>query len=397
MLYKIKQLIHESRHGIFLISFAVALLYLVSHLNSFFLGVQRFFALFKPLLIGFCIAYVLNIPMTKIEKYLEKYKEEMKFLSNKIRPIAITLTIVMAVVIILILFLIIVPQLIDSLIILLSNLGMYIENMIAYVVVLLDHLNIENSYINDSLANIQSLPWNDIFGNIINWIGEQSEAVTDIAGGLMDGTVSIATKVGVVVTAFMISLYLLGNKENYIRQLKQILLAFVGRDVTEILCEFGGKVNEIFRNFIGGQLLEAAILFGMYFISMTVLQMPYALLISALIAITSIIPYFGAMIGSIVGFILIFAINPIQAIGFYIFFQVLQQIENNLIYPRVVGNSVGLPAIWVVIGILAFGSMFGVFGMIVAVPTCAVLYQAFRTLVLALLRMREIKPMEEDE
>ena len=129
----------------------------------------------------------------------------------------------------------------------------------------------------------------------------------------------------------------------------------------------------------------------MYFVAMTIFKIPYPLLISALIAITSIIPYFGAMIGCFIGFILVFSINPLQAIGFFVLFQVLQSIENNLIYPRVVGNSVGLPAIWVVLSILAFGNMLGVIGMIVGVPICAVLYYLFRKLIRSLLKARGLE------
>lgn len=380
-----------------MITFAVVLLYLVSHLNGFFNSVQRFLALFNPLLIGFCIAYVLNIPMDKIEAFLLSKWGNHRFVQKRHRPIAMTLTILLAIVVVLVLFFIIVPQLVDSLLTLLANLGIYIGNVIEYVLVLLDRLNIENAVLMDSLNEIQDLPWNDIFGKIINWIAEQSKSFGDMAGGLMNGTVSIASKLGVFVTAFMISLYLLSSKETYLRQVKLVSYAFFGKEITLIISDFLGKINDTFRNFIGGQLLEATILFGMYCVSMTILKMPYALLISALIAVTSIIPYFGAMIGSFVGFILIFAINPLQAVAFYIFFQVLQQIENNLIYPKVVGKSVGLPAIWVVIGILAFGSLFGVLGMVLAVPICAVLYQVFRTIVYALLKTREIDIHEIEE
>lgn len=392
---KLKQLINESRHGLFMITYAVALLFLVSHIEGFFNSISKFLALFKPLLFGFFIAYVLNIPMTRIENLLLKKFGNNTLISKKSRVLSIGSTLLLTCIIITVLIFIIVPQFIDSLILLLGNLGIYIDNIIEYVVVLLENLHIQNEYINEVLSDLQNLPWNEIFGNVIALIGDTSETFSDVASELMNGTMSFAGKLGTFITAFMISLYLLSSKENYIRQSKNILLAFVGKDMTNTLCDLGVKINDIFRNFIGGQLLEASILFAMYCVSMTILQMPYALLISALIAVTSIIPYFGAMLGSAVGFILIFAINPMQAIGFFIFFQILQQIENNLIYPKVVGKSVGLPAIWVVIGILAFGSLFGMIGMVIAVPTCAVLYQIFRTLIYMLLKFREIDPTGE--
>lgn len=392
---RLKEIIHESRHGVFLVTYALVLYYLCKNIGGFFDTINDFFGLLKPLLIGFCIAYVLNIPMARIEKWIEKNFENYPWVKNKSRVLAMTLTLVLAIVLVTILFFIIVPQLIDSIVLLLNNLGAYIDNIIEYIVILLKSLHIENEYINDLLHDLQNLPWNEIFGNVVTLVTDASDSIGDFATEIMNGTMNIAGKIGTFVTSFMIGLYLLSSKENYLRQLKNILLAFLGRDLTETLYEYGSKINDIFRSFIGGQLLEASILFGMYSISMMVLQMPYALLISALIAVTSIIPYFGAMLGSFVGFVLIFAINPLQAVGFFIYFQILQQIENNLIYPKVVGKSVGLPAIWVVLGILAFGSMFGITGMIVAVPTCAVLYQTFRTLIYALLKFRGINPKEE--
>ena len=153
----------------------------------------------------------------------------------------------------------------------------------------------------------------------------------------------------------MASIYLLANKERHLYQARKLCLGLLGKEASKPIFYWAKRINQIFTNFIGGQLLEAMIIFVIYYVSMTVLRMPYALVISAMIAMTSIIPVFGAMIGSAVGFVLILAIHPWQAVFFYIFYQLMQQFENNVIYPRVVGNSVGLPGVWVLISILAFG------------------------------------------
>lgn len=378
MFTQIKKLMEECKKGMFLITFGMILYYLVGHLNGFISVLTKILLLFQPLFIGGCIAYVLNIPMAKIEALLEKYGVKQT------RTTAMVLTIILAIIIVGLFSIIVIPQLIDSLFVLGSNIGGYIENIIVYIIAFLDKMNIESNYITTYLNNLQNLPWSDILKNIINWLGVQSS-------DLMSGTVSIATKIGLWGTSFIISLYLLSQKETYQVQFIQISVAFLGKEMTIKLTEFLNKVNEIFRSFIGGQLLEASILFIMYLVAMTIFRTPYQLLISALIAITSIIPYFGAMIGCFIGFVLVFSINPLQALGFFILFQVIQSIENNIIYPRVVGNSVGLPAIWVVLGILAFGNMFGVLGMILGVPACAVLYHLFRKLIRTLLKARGLE------
>lgn len=378
MFTQIKKLMEESKKGIFLITFGMLLYYLVGHLNGFISIITKILSLLQPLFIGGCIAYVLNIPMAKIESLLEKGGVKQT------RTSAMVLTIVLAALIIAVFGLVVIPQLIDSLLVLVSNIGLYIGNIVVYISNLLEKLHIESSYIKTYLDNLQNLPWSDILSNIISWLGVQSS-------DLMSGTVNFATQIGLWMTSFIISIYLLSQKETYQVQFIQISYAFFGKETTLVISSFLKKVNEIFRNFIGGQLLEASILFMMYFVAMTIFKIPYPLLISALIAITSIIPYFGAMIGCFIGFVLVFSINPWQAIGFFVLFQVLQSIENNLIYPRVVGNSVGLPAIWVVLSILAFGNMLGVIGMIVGVPICAVLYYLFRKLIRSLLKARGLE------
>src|SRR5699024_1612745 len=136
----------------------------------------------------------------------------------------------------------------------------------------------------------------------------------------------------------------------------------------------GQQANQTFSSFFSGQLLEACILALLYYISMTLFNMPYAMLISTVIGVTSIVPIFGAMIGMAFGCILIFAINPWMSLFFMVFFQIVQQFENNLIYPRVVGKSVGLPGIWVLLSIVVCGGLWCLFGMLIAVPLTAVSY-----------------------
>mgnify|MGYP002070111464 FL=1 len=187
----------------------------------------------------------------------------------------------------------------------------------------------------------------------------------------------------------------MANKEKHLYQARKLTLGILGKDLSMPCFDWAHRINLTFSNFIGGQLLEACIIFALYYVSMSIMKMPYALVISTLIGITSVIPVFGAMIGSGVGFILILGINPWQAIFYYIFYQLMQQFENNVIYPRVVGNSVGLPGVWVLISILAFGSLFGVLGMFIAVPASAVIYQAISSFASFCIGKRNLELNEE--
>ena len=180
------------------------------------------------------------------------------------------------------------------------------------------------------------------------------------------------------VIAFVFAIYLLLQKETLIRQLKKLIYAYMRKDFAEKLLKIAKTSNNIFANFTTGQFTEALILGFLCFIGMLILQIPYALTISVLIAFTALIPIVGALIGTAVGVLLILAVSPLKAVVFVIFLLILQQIEGNIIYPKVVGNSVGLPGIWVLVAITIGGSLWGIVGMLVSVPLVSVLYTILR-------------------
>lgn len=388
---KIKALFNESRHGILLITYGLLLYFGLTYFERFLGGVSFVVKLLRPMFLGLGIAYVLNLPMTRIEHLIKKYCGSDCFVVKKARTFSIILTLVLALLLLILLFSVIVPQLINSLILLFSNVGNYISNIVTFFIQLMDNLHLDNEYIREQLNNFRTLPWDQIFSNILSWLGDASTSIGTVASDVVNRTINFVGELGIWLTGFMISLYLLSSKERYLYQARKLTLGILGEQASTPCFYWAHVINQTFSSFIGGQLVEAFILFVIYYISMTILRMPYALLISALIGVTSIIPVFGAMLGSAIGFILILAINPLQAVGFYIFYQLLQQFENNVIYPRVVGNSVGLPGVWVLISILAFGSVFGVLGMFIAVPASAVLYQAISEFSEFCIKKRKLK------
>ena len=231
------------------------------------------------------------------------------------------------------------------------------------------------------------MPWQDMVSQIITVLSKS-------AGGIMANATDFLSKFGTLFTGFIFSLYLLSHKETFIRQLRKIIGAIFGYRITCIIFDFGHKTNQIFSDFISGQLVEACILWILYYVTMRLFSFPYPELIATIISIFSLVPVFGPITAMCVGAVLILSQDIFQALWFIVYFQILSQIEDNLIYPKVVGSSVGLPGIWVLLSIFAFGDLFGIFGMIIAVPTTACLYSLTREIVHRLLKKRKLKITE---
>lgn len=391
MFEKLKSIFVESRKGIIVVTYGLLLYFVLNHLSVIGHFCGTFYRLLRPMFLGLGIAYILNLPMARIESFIKKNVPKSSWFYHKSRGFSIMLTLVFAVILLTLLFAFIVPQLIDSLILLFNNLGTYATNIIQFFINILHDLHIDTAEVENFMASVEKMPWDQVINKALTWLGNVSLSISSAAGTIVNHTMGIIGELGIWFTGFMVSLYLLSGKETFVYQARKLTIALVGQDASQYAFKWGHIVNETFSHFIGGQLVEACILFLLYYISLKILRMPYALLISMLIGVTSIIPVFGAMLGSAIGFILIFAINPLQAVFFYVFYQLMQQFENNVIYPRVVGNSVGLAGVWVLVSILAFGSQLGVLGMFVAVPTSAVIYQAISAFANACIKKRHLE------
>ncbi len=372
------------------LSYAFILLVLFSLLPGFWATISKFLRLFKPLYYAIGIAFVLNIPMRNIEKMLKKVFTEGKFFYNKIRGISILLTIIFAFTVLFILLAIITPQILFSIQLLLNNAGNYILSIITNLNSMLEYFNLDpigiqldQEFINATLKSL-GLQWEQIIQNASLWaIGTGTN--------LVNNALSFTSNLMTWFTGFMLSLYLLSNKETFIRQLRKAVVAIFGYRASTLILRWGKESNRIFNSFISGQLLEACILGTIYFVVLSLLNFPFAMLISSIIAITSIVPMFGAMFGMMFGCLLILAVRPFLDMILFIFiFQLVQTFEGNLIYPRVVGNSVGLPGIWVLLSIIVFGGLWGLFGMLIAVPFSAIIYNILREITNFILKKRRI-------
>ena len=338
-------------------------------------------AMLKPFLIAICIAFVLNIPMKFYEdKVLDKVIKQPK----KCRPLAIMLTIITIIVIIVGLVLFIIPQLVESGSTLVKNIPDYVKTLEMFMA---EHFS--KTEVFDEL-------WNQVLSmgeNIIKVVGQ-------VTGSLVSQVVDITVGVtSTIINFFMgtlIAIYILLSKEKLGIQAKKMLYAFFDRGKADKVMEVASISNNKFSKFITGQCIEAVILGGLCFIGMTIFSMPYALLVSTIIGVTALVPIFGALIGTIPAAFIIFMVEPMTAVWFIILIVVIQQIEGNLIYPMVVGNSIGLSAIWVLLAITVGGSTFGILGILIGIPLFGVLYTLLSTITNSKLKEKNIKVEDID-
>lgn len=353
-----------------------------------------------PFILGLCIAFVLNIPVRVIEriyyrltskkqtkgsKKAEKSIEKLQ--SRKVNiPLRLTSIILSILIIFFILYFVmflVIPELVNTFNIFKQNIPNIADNIKNWLV----DMTCNYPDIKEKIASI-SIDWSAIEGTLTD-IGKGG--LTVLVTSSVNIIISVFTGLFNLIMGFVFALYILLQKEKLLSQLRKVVLAYLPKERVTSIFEFGRVTNDTFSKFIGGQFLEACILGGLCFVGMSLFGFPYAAAISVLIGVTALVPFFGAFIGVVVGTILIFAINPTQAFWFIIFFIVLQQVEGNLIYPRVVGNSVGLPAIWVILAVTIGGSLFGVVGMLIGVPFVSVIYKTLRKNVNKKLKNKEMQ------
>jgi predicted PurR-regulated permease PerM len=326
----------------------------------------------KPFIYGAIIAFILNIPMSGLEKGLFQ-KRNGKCAGKLKRPVCMLLSILLILLIVSIIVVIVIPQLTSSI----SEIGKKIPIFMEHMQEKLDYVTENNPFLAEQLGEfkIAEIQWDSVIEKVTNFL-------TNGAVGMLSSTFtmvgSIISSVVDGIVSFVFALYILAQKEKLQSQAQRILTAYFPGKIVKKVRKVCGLLYENFRNFITGQCLEAVILGTMFVVSMSILRLPYAVVIGILIGMTAIIPIVGAFIGCVVGIFLILIENPVQAVIFLILFFVLQQIEGKLIYPKVVGNFVGLPGIWVLFAVTIGGSLFGILGMFAFVPLVSTGYSLLR-------------------
>lgn len=321
------------------------------------------------------IAYVMNLPLRAMENGITKCRKHMpKFVLKHKRGICLTITTILFLMAIAILFSIIIPQTITSLVSIINNIATLISNFFSNINTVLDFFNLEPfDPQRDTQVILNWLAQNGFsYDSILEQLGQL--AVTS-SQSLIQSIVGFASEFFNAFMGFLLSLYLLADKEKFIRQMKKILALIFTEDTAMFLDAVFRDTNETFRDFVTGQVTEGIIFGCICYIGMTIFNFPMAMLISVVVAVLCLIPMFGPTLGMFFGGIVVLTSRPIlDAIWFMVFYQILQQVENNLIYPRVVGVKVGLPPVWVLLSIFVFGALFGFIGMLLGVPITAVIY-----------------------
>lgn len=341
-----------------------------------------------PFILGGAIAFVLNVPMNFIERHLfaEERIEKKKALRKLARPVSMLIVLFAVIGVVALVMFVLIPQLGNTF----ANLGQSIQDFIPRVQEWASDIFHGNKEIMQWVNKLE-FDWDKIMRTGINFLGNG-------AGSVLDSTItaakSIVNSIATFFIAFAFSIYILLQKEKLGVQAKKVLFAFVRKGRAEAALEVISLTYNTFSSFLTGQCVEAVILGSMFVVSMWIFKLPYALLTGIVIAFTALIPIFGAFIGCMVGTFLIFMVNPVKALIFIILFLVLQQIEGNLIYPHVVGNSVGLPSIWVLAAVSMGGNLMGVVGMLIFIPIVSVIYALFREVVYLKLRKRGVKAEE---
>ena len=337
-----------------------------------------------PFILGGAIVFVINVPMSFLEKKIfENVKKENKAVRKLARPVSLLLTIVLVVGVIALVMIGVIPQLTKTM----GSLMINITDFIPQIKIWIRDFFHDNREIMNLVDQVQFKP-----DQAIRW---GISLLGNGAGNMMNTTVSavgsVVSGLATFFIAFSFACYVLFQKEKLHVQIRKVLFAFLPKQKADAFLKVCSLTYRTFANFLTGQCLEAVILGCMFVVTLSILRMPYALLIGVLIAFTALIPIFGAFIGCAVGSFLIFMVSPKQAIIFIIVFLVLQQIEGNLIYPHVVGESVGLPSIWVLAAVTIGGNLMGIVGMLVFIPLLSVVYTIFRKVVYQRLKKRHIK------
>ena len=325
-----------------------------------------------PFILGGGIAFVLNVPMSFLERNIfgRGRLKNSRRAAKAARPVSLVLALLLVILIIMIAGFVILPELGSTV----MGLGKGIETGIRNLQIWIDSTFQNNSAIVEWANSLEIEPQK----MVDSIMGVLQNGVNNILSSAVTVTVGIANTAMNASIAFVFACYILIQKEKLMVQAKKALFALIPEKTVKYLLHVCSLASNTFSRFVTGQCIEAVILGTMFFVAMTIFRFPYAMLVGVLIAFTALIPIFGAFIGCAISFLLILLVSPVKALLFLILFLVLQQIEGNLIYPHVVGGSVGLPSVWVLVAVTVGGSLMGVAGMLIFIPLVSVIYALFR-------------------
>lgn len=370
-----------------LVTFTVALIYIVFHLEQAGSFLSTLFSLFSPFLLGIAVAFVLNVLLKLFEDRIFGFlkRKNSKIWRKCGRGICVLFSFIAVFLILGGIIFFVVPELANSIQILTAAIPSYVVTFTNWLNEVLTKFDLDQLK-----ETVMQIDWT-------SFLTQASQVTTDLVGSVATATMGVASGVLTFVMSLIFAVYMLFSKEKLIKNLKRVLYAFLPPKRAQKVISVGSLASNIFSGFVTGQVTEALILGCLCYLGMSIIRLPYALLISVIVSLTSLIPILGAYLGGAIGAFILLIIDPLYCLWFLIFLVILQQVEGNLIYPRVVGTSIGLPGIWVLLAILVCGNLWGIPGILMGVPLFSVVYTLLRTATRDFLQKKGITDLQVEK
>ena len=372
---------------VFIVACSIIIFYLgISQLGAVLSKIHGAIGILQPFIIGFSMAYLLNFILKFYEKKIfeNSNRKKLKLKQKTKRSFGILFTYATALVVVFLFIKFVLPQVVDSISGLINDIPSYINETNKFIDGTLAKLNIDQQYLRII---------NENFNDLVNYIIKVATNFLPLLGGMLT---TVASSIWNIILGIIVSIYLLIDKEKFCALIKKITYAIFPKSASEKILEVSYMSNSIFGKFLIGKIVDSAIIGVLTFFILALCKMPYAILVSVIVGITNIIPFFGPFIGAVPSFIIILFISPVKALWFLVIIFIIQQLDGNIIGPKILGDSIGISAFWILFSILVAGKFLGLIGMVIGVPLFAVIYAIVKEIIEGKLKKKNMNYKTED-
>ena len=372
---------------VFIVACSIIIFYLgISQLGVVLSKIHGAIGILQPFIIGFSMAYLLNFILKFYEKKIFENSniKKLKLKQKTKRSFGILFTYATALVVVFLFIKFVLPQVVDSISGLINDIPSYINETNKFIDGTLAKLNIDQQYLRII---------NENFNDLVNYIIKVATNFLPLLGGMLT---TVASSIWNIILGIIVSIYLLIDKEKFCALIKKITYAIFPKSASEKILEVSYMSNSIFGKFLIGKIVDSAIIGVLTFFILALCKMPYAILVSVIVGITNIIPFFGPFIGAVPSFIIILFISPVKALWFLVIIFIIQQLDGNIIGPKILGDSIGISALWILFSILVAGKFLGLIGMVIGVPLFAVIYAIVKEIIEGKLKKKNMNYKTED-